>query len=215
MKGNKSNKTQMMTLTNPAFWKKSNGLKSFLLLSWSVEFGFNCDWWLLGLCNRWWKTQLWVFVIDDKKHNLGKSTSKPVCKSRMGSGHQQTGWSLLSASWKPGTVSKCRTKPAIQPGTQVAGLNPRIECAVGLYLQLNKHFALARSKSWHSDVRPAQDPLFMPLFKLHVSYESCTDFVAIPCFILFQAGGIIASKKQQEGLIKFLALSKQKVTFQL
>lgn len=63
--------------------------------------------------------------------------------------------------------------------------------------------------------RPAQDPLFMPLFKFHVSYESCTDFVAIPCFILFQAGGIIVSKKEQKGLIKFLALSKQKVTFQL
>lgn len=55
----------------------------------------------------------------------------------------------------------------------------------------------------------------MHFLKLHLSYKSGTDFVIIPCFILFQAGGTIESKKQQKGLVKNPCFFKQKVTLRL
>lgn len=66
----------MMTLTNFAFLKKSDGFKSFLLLSWSRV-------WFLTIINVFL-----VIVINDKKHNLNKLTRKPVHKTGIRSRHQ-------------------------------------------------------------------------------------------------------------------------------
>lgn len=55
----------------------------------------------------------------------------------------------------------------------------------------NTNFECSLEVKVGTQMRPAQYLLFTSLFKLHNSHKSCKNFVTIPRFILFQAGGTI------------------------